>query len=277
MNTTENKTNDLAILVMSCDKYKGVWNDFFNLKEKFWPDCPYPCYLATDSVEYNRDGVKLIHFGNIRLWTVCVKKALDQIAENYVALFLEDAFICDKVDTSVIESDLAFIMDNKADFFTLEKSRVGDKNNPAENVAPHIWRINKHCHYGIETSAAIWEKSFFYKQLNREDCDAWQFEINLFNDAVSEHGLPGNIFCDDRTPFNISPVEVIRVGKLRPQAIKFFKERGYDIDVESMPIMSKGEVIKETIRDKASHFKFGRGFMKKIGKLFGFYTYTTKK
>ena len=47
--------------------------------------------------------------------------------------------------------------------------------------------------------------------------------------------------------------------------------------MESMPIMSRMEVIKETIRDKASHFKFGRGFMKKIGKLLDFYTYTTKK
>ena len=271
------KDNRLAILVMSCDKYKGVWNDFFNLKEKYWPDCPYNCYLATDSEDYKRENVTLIHFGNIRLWTVCVRKALEQLPEPYVALFLEDAFICEKIDTSIIDSDLSFIIDNNVDFFTLEKYRKGDKRNPAENVAPHIWRINKHCQYGIETSAAIWEKSFFYKLLDREDCNAWQFEVNLFNDAVSEQGLPGNIFCDDRTPFNISPVEVIRVGKIRPQAIQFFKKRGYSIDITSMPIMTWCEVMKETIRDCASHLKFGRGFMKRIGKAMGFYTYTTMK
>lgn len=274
MSETNNK---LAILVMSCDKYKGVWNDFFNLKEKYWPDCPYMTYLATDTVEYERAGVNIIHFGNIRTWTVCVRESLKQVREPYVALFLEDAFIYKTVDSSVIASDLEFVINNNVDFMGLERDRMGDKTSPAAYESPHIWKIHKNCRYGIETSAAIWRKEFFVEQLEQADCNAWQFEVNLFNKAVSREGLPGRIFFDDRLPFNISPVEVIRVGKLRPQAIKFFKDKGYNIDITSMPIMTKREVIKETIRDKASSFKFGRGLMKKIGKALGFYTYTTKK
>lgn len=54
----ENNTPQLAILVLSCDKYSDLWDDFFNLKDKFWPECPYSCYLATDTKEYNREGVQ---------------------------------------------------------------------------------------------------------------------------------------------------------------------------------------------------------------------------
>ena len=42
-------SSKLAILMLSCDKYSDLWDDFFNLKERFWPDCPYHCYLATDT------------------------------------------------------------------------------------------------------------------------------------------------------------------------------------------------------------------------------------
>ncbi len=40
--------SELAILVCSCDKYADVWEPFFKLFFKFWPDCPYPIYLLSN-------------------------------------------------------------------------------------------------------------------------------------------------------------------------------------------------------------------------------------
>lgn len=51
-----NNTN-MVILVLSCDKYKYAWDDFFNLRDKFWPDCPYKWYLVTESADYSCNGV----------------------------------------------------------------------------------------------------------------------------------------------------------------------------------------------------------------------------
>lgn len=220
----------LAILVLSCDKYSDLWDDFFNLKEKFWLDCPYPCYLATDTNDYQRKGVQLIHFGNIRTWSICARKALEQIKEPYVALFLEDAFIYKTIDNSIVENNLKFCIENKADFLTMERNRMEKKLMPEDQVAPHLWRIDRHRKYGIDTSAAIWDKKFLKAALEKEDCNAWQFEVNYCREAESEQGLQGNIFFDDRQPFNISPVEVVRTGELNPLAIKFFHKLGYDID-----------------------------------------------
>lgn len=219
----------LAILVLSCDKYSDLWDDFFNLKEKFWPDCPYSCYLATDMVDYHRDGVQLIQFGNIRTWSICARKAIEQIKEPYIALFLEDAFIYKTIDSSIIADDLQFAIDQKADFLTLERNRMQKSLTSEDQLVPHIWRIDRHRKYGIDTSAAIWEKSFLIKELEKEDCNAWQFEVNYCRDAESEVGLKGNIFFDDRQPFNISPIEVVQLGQLSTDAIKFFRKKGYDI------------------------------------------------
>lgn len=226
----EKNTSPLAILVLSCDKYCDLWDDFFNLKERFWSDCPYPCYLATDTIDYQREGVQLIHFGNIRTWSICARKAIEQITEPYIALFLEDAFIYKKIDTSIIANDLQFAIEEKADFLTLERNRMQKSLTIEDQVAPHIWRIARHTKYGIDTSAAIWEKGFLIKELEQEDCNAWQFEVNYCKEAASEEGLKGNIFFDDRQPFNISPVEVVRLGKLNPLALRYFKKLGYTID-----------------------------------------------
>ena len=233
----ENDITQLAILVVSCDKYSDLWDDFFNLKERFWPDCPYPCYLSTDTVDYQRAGVNLIHFGNIRLWSECVREALKQIKEPYVALFLEDAFIYKKIDSKIIAEDLKFVIDYKADFLTLERNRMEKVLTVKDNLAPHIWRIDRHKKYGIDTSAAIWDKSFLMKALEKKNCNAWQFEVNFCREAESENGLQGNIFFDERQPLNISPVEVVQLGELSRDAIKFFHVAGYEVK-SSRKVMS---------------------------------------
>ncbi len=264
----ENNSSQLAILVLSCDKYSDLWDDFFNLKERFWSDCPYPCYLATDTVEYQRDGVQLIHFGNIRTWSICARKALAQIPEPYIALFLEDAFIYKQIDTSVVSEDLKFFIDNKLDFLTLERNRMERGLTKDDELAPHIWRINRHRKYGIDTSAAIWEKEFLIRALEKEDCNAWQFEVNYCKEAESKEGLQGNISFDDRQPFNISPIEVVQLGKLSTDAIKFFHKSGYDIQSDRER-MGRRQMLYFRYRNRLEKVPFWGKIIRGICKLFG--------
>lgn len=264
----ENNSSQLAILVLSCDKYSDLWDDFFNLKERFWSDCPYPCYLATDTVEYQRDGVQLIHFGNIRTWSICARKALDQIPEPYVALFLEDAFIYNNIDNSIIEYDFQIFKEHKMDFLTLERNRMERKFTSDDQISPHIWHIDRHKKYGIDTSAAIWEKGFLKKELEKEDCNAWQFEVNYCREAESEEGLKGNIFFDDRQPFNISPIEVVQLGQLSTDAIKFFHKRGYDIQ-SKRERMGRRQMLYFRYRNRLEKVPFWGKLIRGICRVFG--------
>lgn len=264
----ESESPQLAILVLSCDKYSDLWDDFFNLKERYWPDCPYHTYLATDSVDYQRKGVDVIHFGKIRTWTICAQNALRLIPEPYIALFLEDAFIYKEIETSIIESDLDFVVKHNVDYLTLERNRKNKSMTESNQEAPHIWRIDKHKKYGIDTSAAIWKKTFFQKELAMDDCDAWQFEVNYCIESQSDEGLKGEIYFDERKPFNISPVEVVRLGKLTPSAIRFFKSQGYDIRSER----EKMSEIKSSVYDFRMWLKnhsFLSMVIKRIALLFG--------
>lgn len=262
----------LSIIVMSCDKYCGIWNDFFNLKERFWPDCPFKTYLATDSKDFKRWGVETIHFGCIREWSKCVRETVEKINTPYVCLWLEDALICERVDTDVWQSDLQYIINNKVDYFCMEIKRRF-KPEEMKEAAPHIRVIDPHQRYGVDTAVAIWERNYFLDKLQK-DCSAWQFEVDRCTEAATTDGVNGITLYDDRHPASVSPVEVLRRGELRPQAIRFFDEIGYHLYTEGIPIMSKWNVFKETIRQKAATARFGRSFLKRIGKLLGFYIYT---
>lgn len=261
--------NNMALLVQSCDKYSDVWDDFFNLKDRFWPDCTFQWYLATDKKEYHRDGVKVIHFGNIREWTLCMLKTLEYINEPYVALFLEDAFIYKRIDNEIIRQDLQFVIDNNIDFLTLEKKPMFISPDEYKYFSPHYVIIPRHQKYGIDTAAAIWNKEFLIMLLSAEVSDAWRFEVNLCKLAATEEGLPGLILYDERGPFNISPIEVIRLGKVKPDAVKFFHSLGYDLQT-NRPRLSRWEVIQDKLKRRFYHVKYGRKTLKRIGRLLGF-------
>lgn len=264
--------NQLSIIVMSCDKYSGIWDDFFNLKERFWSDCPFKTYLATDSKEYKRAGVETIHFGNIKEWSKCVRETIKRIDTPYVCLWLEDSLICETVDTSVWQSDMQYITEKKVDYFCVGIKRRF-KPETMKEIAPHIRVIDPHQRYGVDTAVAIWEKNYFMEKLQK-DCDAWQFEVDRCTEAATEEGIKGITLYDDRHPANISYEEVLRRGALRPQAIKFFDSIGYHLNTEGLPIMNQWNVFKEKTRDRVSKVKYGKKLLKKIGKWLGFYVYT---
>ena len=161
-----NQEDKLAMLVLSCDKYSDLWDDFFNLKERFWSDCPYKWYIVTESKDYNREGVSVIKCGNTLNWAGRFRYAVNTINAQYYGIYLEDYFITEKVENAII-TDLLDIMErhnvtflNTADVFG-NCIRMRNKNYFKE----HLIVIPNDKRYGISTESAIWEKNYLLKKL----------------------------------------------------------------------------------------------------------------
>ena len=84
--------NTLSILVLSCDNYSDLWDDFFNLRDKFWPDCEYRWYVVTETKDYKRNNVEVIKCGKELNWAGRFRKAVQSLDSPLVGVFLEDYF-----------------------------------------------------------------------------------------------------------------------------------------------------------------------------------------
>lgn len=270
------KEEKLAILVLSCDGYSDVWDDFFNLKEKFWPDCEYQWYIVTESKDYNRKHVSVIKCGHEMNWAGRFRHAVQSVNVQHIGVFLEDYFIKSHIDNEKIKGFVKLMEQEHVSFLNLGNVfRHIIKLPNKKYFSEHLIHIPQHLRYGIDTAAAIWNKDYLLSKLGEGDYSAWKFEADRCAEAASKEGLGGLILCDDQISFNVSVIPVIIQGVLYPEAVKFFRDEvGYEIQSKRKQ-MSAYNVWKYKFKRKMSHAKHGRKFLKWIGThVFGYKFFT---
>lgn len=254
----------MAIFVLSCDKYNDVWDEFFNLKDRYWADCNFQWYVVTESLKCQRDGVQTINYnGN---WSTRFRNAVKFIDAKYICTFLDDYFITDVVDNNRINQLLDFIEENKVSFLNMDDGFNHIQKTPnLEHYNDEMLVIPPHQEYGVDTAGAIWDKQYLLEKLGDGDYSAWQFELDRCIEAKSEEGLSGLILLDTKQSLNISKIPVIIQGAYYPPALKYFKERGYTIDCHDRRIMSQWDVFVYWLKTHCAKAKHGRRFMKWVG------------
>lgn len=263
------------MLLLSCDAYSDLWDDFFNLKEKFWPDCPYQWHIVTESKDYSRNYVDVIKCGKELNWAGRYKKALQIVTTEYIGVYLDDYLIECKVDNKLIQNLVSEMYQNKIDYINMANDHRHIINLPQKQYyKDHLIIIPKNLKYGIDTAASLWNKRFLQDLLGEGDYSAWQFEMDRCKDAASKKGLPGLILCDDRQPFNATKVPFVIQGKIYTPCIKYFKNRGYKI-LSNRKRMGLKEVFLNKLKGIASQIKHGRKFLKWFATTFLGYKFFT--
>ena len=254
------------MLLLSCDAYSDLWDDFFNLKERYWPDCPYNWYIVTESKDYSRPNTEVIKCGKDLNWAGRFRRAVQIVDADYIGVYLEDYFIKSTIDQKRIASYLDMMKAGDVQFLNLgDVFRHILRRNDLEYYKEHLVRIPKHLRYGIDTAASIWNKQYLLERLGEGDYSAWKFEADRCAEAASEDGLKGLILCDDLLSFNVSEIPVVIQGVFYPEAKRFFeKECGYKI-LSPRKTMGTWDVCKYRFKCFCSRAKHGRKFMKWVG------------
>ena len=93
------KNLEVAFLVVSCDKYADLWEPFFMLLDKYWPDRPFNVYLVANELQFKWPGVKVINVGADVSYADNLLKASESVKEDWMLIWLEDLFFSAPVDT----------------------------------------------------------------------------------------------------------------------------------------------------------------------------------
>lgn len=175
-----NEVNDIAVLVLSCDKYSDIWPVFFDFFFKYWNDCPFKIYLASNHLNFVNNRVTNIHSETVSDWSSETKLILQQVKEKYVLLILDDYFIYKPVDMQVLSDSIRVMKKRDAIFLKLGCFPASHRSLWMYDIiaeTPFIGIIRNWQEYRINLQLGIWNKELLYSLLKMGETP-WQFEIN---------------------------------------------------------------------------------------------------
>lgn len=230
--------SDMALVIIGYDPYKDVWNHYFNLINKYWPDNPFPVYLVNNEdkgAEYK--GVTVINCGKDAEWSRKAQIATQQIKEKYICLLLEDFFTRDYVNTEKVLKVVKFMKERDIKYYKL--ASFSSFHTPHFENHQFLYTIPKNKPYGISLQAAIWEKEFLKEKLGTDNYNAWTFEKDRLDEETEDTAPLEKCVFDNR---NILQIEHAIVQSVYlPPAIAYFNKIGYKIDLNERGIMGKKE------------------------------------
>ncbi len=240
--------SDCTVVVCSCDAYADVWDPFFTLLKKYWPDNPFPIVLNTETKSYSYDGLdiqtfKLYEKEEKVAWSKRLMDHLRKIETKYVLILMEDFFLKDPVDTNLILQTMVWMNRDPEiscfDFYMTTHSKV-------KCEYPGFMRRPRISQYKFNTEACIWNREHLLSYL-REEEDPWVFEFvgNIRSFWTSRKFY---VTADGVRPnFNYNTAAVSR-GKWNLDAVdQVFKDNGIIIDYSKRGYLSKEEAKGRTV------------------------------
>jgi hypothetical protein len=237
----------LSVLVVSCDRYSDLWGPFFKLFKRFWPDCPFKVYLLSNTLKPDLAGVRNLSTGEDISWSDNLLKALKDVPEEYVLLFIDDLFLYRQVDTKEVLRLFEWILYHGPNCVRMNcyADNLPVANLPDKRFSSLVGIVSPGCNYRVSTVLTVWKKEFLTSLLKAGE-SAWEFEANGSARSVHSDGFYS-------TWKNYFPVvnSVIR-GKWRMEAIRKIESLGIEFDKGRRPFMSKKEAFTLYLKERRS-------------------------
>ena len=231
-----------ALLIFSCDRYADLWPAGIELFNRYWPDCPWKKYLASDTRPAAFPGFQSLGCSDHILdWSTRLAMVLSQIPDEYVLMLLDDFFLQNRVDTAQTVVFLEEAVRCNAPCLRLVPHRSLQKVFLESEIADEHTRGLP---YRTSTQASIWRKDRLLSLLVPGE-SIWEFEAN--GSSRSEK-WPEPFLAARRAP--IDYIDVLSRGKWMPRGLRLCEKEGVAIDLAVRPAFS--------VRD-ALRWRFGAG------------------
>lgn len=200
---------DLTILVNTSDNFEDCWIPFFTLFQRFWPDCPHPIVLNTETRDFAFAGLDIrcakVAAGSDRklTWSECLARCLDGIATPYILYLQEDYFLEAPVNAETIELFVAEMRAGHADVIRIMECGGAGPWHPTAN--PLLWQVDRKAQYRISLQAGLWRKTTLREQI-REHESPWQLEV--FGSARARR-RNDKVLCVNRDLFSETGKEIL--------------------------------------------------------------------
>lgn len=163
------------MVVTSCDKYSRAWSVFLHGLRKYWPEYPYKLYFITNFKDAPEG--ESIKVGQDIGWSNGMLLALERIQEPILLMMVEDYWICEPVNTFLMDVSVNSVRQGLADQIRLNVSAEAVKEESMLEIIPDT------AYYIASLQPSLWRCDYF-KNFIRPDENVWQFEQNAHNRII---------------------------------------------------------------------------------------------
>ncbi|MEN9614143.1 MAG: hypothetical protein RLZZ347_450 [Candidatus Parcubacteria bacterium] len=239
-----------VVVVSSCDKYADLWEPFFTLFFRYWPDCPFPVHLISNTKVYNDPRVKTVLVGDDKGWATNIKTILSQYTEEYVLYLQEDYLLQSKVDTKKIESVLSYMASN--DIAVTRLIGLPDPTHPHNNPFG-LYEVKKGEPYRVSLQGSLWKRDIFLGLL-KDGESGWEMERE---GSVRSTFLNGT-FLSARKAFPVVDYyyyTAIKKGKWMPGALRLLRREKIQVDPSQRGVHSRVKIFFGRVKNTLSRFR----------------------
>jgi hypothetical protein len=261
--------NNYAVLVNTTDTFEDCWMPFFTLFSQYWPDFSGNLYLNTESKVFSYPGLKIVSVQNgERVWSDCVRKALDIIEEEYVLYLQEDYFFKDYVRTNLLEKYFGYMQ--KYDIDCIHLTDQYSEGPFKKTNIDGLMEVDQKAPYRISCQAAIWKKEVLRSYLRKGE-SGWYFEE--FG-TLRSHYTKHRFYSVDRSIVQLNKFEIIPYiftgivgGKWLPETENLFLSHNIQLDFSERGFIRSNmkPSIKKRLISKLKHELY---YWKTIGEMF---------
>ena len=233
---------EFSIIFCTCDSYSDLWDGFFYLFKKYWPDFDGEIIFNTDKIEYTYNGLNIVNVkheeGANMSWSDMLNRALDLCKYEEILLILEDFYFLNRVKHKKV-LDTVEVMKKNNNIVSITYLNEPGAYRKSDVLKGFDYR--KHFSLYKMTAHMTLYKKAFLKKILRSNENAWQFEIN---GTVRSWLLPGDFLCMEKGGEPIIPYDgdFVRLGK-------FIKERKEYYEINENIVFSNKRGILENFYD----------------------------
>jgi hypothetical protein len=233
---------NLTVLVNSTDTFSDCWSPFFQLFKRYWPSCPCPVILNTETREYFDPGLQVTSSktqahdppGSPRLsWSDCLIRCLDVVRTPFVLYLQEDYFLNGPVDQVFVQQCVDVMLKHDVSHIRLMEIDANARYQKTR-LHPLLWQIDQRANYRVTMQVGLWSVAAL-RGLLKSGESAWTFERRGSVRSISK---PEVFLCQSldhfnhrgRYPVQYQPTGIVRGKWYAPAVVDLFAAHGISVD-----------------------------------------------
>lgn len=246
-------SNDVTILFCSCDAYSDLWDNFFMLLKKYWPEYDGEIIINTESKGFCYEGLRIsspLNCSSEVSWSDRLSLSLKRVKTPYVLIFLDDFYLKSPVRHKDFMKTLNYMKSHKdVASITYLKEPGGRESIP--DLDGFVQRA-KCALYKMTAHITLYKTEYLQSVLKHNE-SAWEFEVN---GTIRSWLKTGMFLCPTNNekaifPYDFKGWSLCVKGKFygpvkryfeEQEGLKFYDERE---TIEVLPQGSGGSLTKK--------------------------------